>query len=188
MREIKFRAWDKKINQMVQVMTISFRCGHIDCVHHAHEHKGGHYLTNGEKDYVLMQYTGLKDTNGREIYEGDILSRLRDIRTGTRVHRGYRKGDWYTEPVKQEQEIRGVVTFGQLEIVHQQTQGFYVKVHEKNRYQSSWRMRGINDRLSPVTEDLSENITSQHEIVGNIHENPGLLTNWTINQSVWEIE
>ena len=51
-REIKFRAWHKNMNHMCQNATTNL----ID------------------KDYLeFMQYTGLKDKNSAEIYEGDIL-------------------------------------------------------------------------------------------------------------------
>ena len=62
MREIKFRAWVKQWNKMeygVGIMNgVVFR-------------KDGAII--GKKS-ELMQYTGLKDKNGKEIYEGDILN------------------------------------------------------------------------------------------------------------------
>ncbi|KIC96990.1 hypothetical protein LaR308_11940 [Lacticaseibacillus rhamnosus] len=57
-REIKFRAWDKENKKMAQVSRIDFGPGGIK------------YLVD---DSVLLEYTGLTDMNGREIYEGDIL-------------------------------------------------------------------------------------------------------------------
>lgn len=63
MREIKFRAWEKNLKEIIQVYNIDFENRLIN--------KDGVWRMFNEIE--LMQYTGLKDKNGREIYEGDIV-------------------------------------------------------------------------------------------------------------------
>ena len=68
-REIKFRAWSH--GEMIRVFSIEFE-------------NGKSYLNNGKTIYHeigdealanarLMQFTGLKDKNGKEIWESDII-------------------------------------------------------------------------------------------------------------------
>lgn len=64
MREIKFRAWEKSLKQMIPVRSIYFERRMINT--------GSAWRMLDE--IQLMQYTGLNDTNGKEIYEGDIVS------------------------------------------------------------------------------------------------------------------
>ena len=72
MREIKFRAWDKEGNRMMRwVDQIHWGNGSViesiaqTTPLESHKRKGD--------DIVLMQFTGLKDKNGKEIYEGDVV-------------------------------------------------------------------------------------------------------------------
>jgi len=63
-REIKFRAWDKNPNCPYPMIANPLqRCDAFDVLN-----KKSIY-----KDWVLMQFTGLLDKNGKEIYFGDIL-------------------------------------------------------------------------------------------------------------------
>ena len=92
MREIKFRAWDTVGNQWLwitgfETAETSKSDGYtLDGIFH-----NGDYV--GKEGIVLMQYTGLKDRHGQEIYEGDIL---RDDEMGLNVVR-WEDGSFWLE-------------------------------------------------------------------------------------------
>ena len=138
MREIKFRAWLKRRDKMVY-----FGLFELD----------GEYIIREEvsiyDDDPVMQYTGLKDKNGVEIYEGDIYK----LTVGDK---------YWVHVVKTFDGQFGVMLFGALLY-----KNFYVDVDtDEFVYEVSYINAGTRSFVHSG-KDV--------EVIGNIYENPELL-------------
>jgi uncharacterized phage protein (TIGR01671 family) len=138
MREIKFRSWekDKKVMREWEFVRIQWN------------------MLIFESDKVnIMQFTGLKDKNGKEIYEGDIV---------------------LFEDTESEYVDVGIGGNG-VKVAEQQINNFFPVVY--------WNgMFGMEIEGSETFEDgfstLHEVVETQNltEVIGNIYENPELLS------------
>lgn len=154
MREIKFRAWDKENKKMYSVVGLAHptETG-FDTVAITDHHDIETWLEGDE--YELMQYTGLKDKNGKEIYEGDILGKrpygyLKA--DGTKDNR-YRGRDWTCFAVE----------WGEYDA----SEAGLVSGYE---FETDGKYAGWNIVIGGYDDDLSRN-----EVIGNIYENPELV-------------
>jgi len=139
-REIKFRAWDTVQDKMLPVESINFRNDVISL------DEGDNSVSDSSDMFILMQFTGLLDKNGKEIYEGDIIK-------GTTYLYGYELKNG-----------RQFDYFGAVEWGAQADVGLCWFVSDK---QGSWELRQTVHR-----NDIDY---CTGEVIGNIYENPDLL-------------
>ena len=67
MKELKFRVWEERENAYDTWSYI------LDSNGNLFRNVYGALIGCDKEDYIVEQYTGLKDKNGKEIYEGDIV-------------------------------------------------------------------------------------------------------------------
>ena len=77
MKEIKFRTWNKKDKKMqlisVKIQRMSYHNELILCPSWGYDYGNMTYNNDSENFSELMQFTGVFDKDGKEIYEGDII-------------------------------------------------------------------------------------------------------------------
>lgn len=126
-REIKFRVWDIELHMWINNIGMG---------------KDNTLCKGTEKRFAVMQYIGLNDKNGNEIYEGDIL-----------CNDEYQTWEW-----------RGVVKFS-----HGVFGVEWLSNVKSKSMVGSW---GQKHNLRKLDDDIVE----RQIIIGNIYENPELLS------------
>ncbi|QDX91091.1 hypothetical protein EEL30_01025 (plasmid) [Brevibacillus laterosporus] len=148
MREIKFRIWDKANEIIIQ-----------DDGHFYITADGDVIGVNDDLDIsesvILMQYTGLKDRNGKEIYEGDIVKRNFEI------------GRVVINPISLGAEDYEIDDSGYFigVVSYRPSEGYVLNKCKK-----------FNDDDELQSKKSGVKIYPNHaEVIGNIYENPELL-------------
>jgi uncharacterized phage protein (TIGR01671 family) len=140
-REIKFRAWDAEKQQMLRgsQFDVEAQNGKV--------FKITPDLQCEYKEWLLMQFTGLLDKNGKEIYEGDIVRILYT--------------DWLSKPDTDSRTI-------------EQYLKDIAKVREIIWYEGRW-LTAIKKDGEYYYGSIGVAPHGYIEVIGNIHENPELL-------------
>ncbi len=73
MRAIKFRSWNLESKEMIYSEDVSWSY-FTDCLMYNFDYNDKSQMEDFEKQYKVMEYIGIKDRDGKDIYEGDIVA------------------------------------------------------------------------------------------------------------------
>ena len=149
MLALKFRVWLPDLDQMLRVKALVFEEDKTRCVC---GYSFDFYLE--DENATIMQSTGLKDKNGKEIFEGDIL-KFND-EWNEYCHEGYVDGS--VEGVNYVEVVKGEACFE----------------FGKTRYPESSLFIHMEDEYLSFAELVNDK-DFEFEIIGNVYENPDLL-------------
>ena len=146
MRDIKFRANVRKASHSIlRIIDMDFNNQMACLIIDEQRCEQKNYWFN---EIDIMQYTGLKDKNGKEIYEGDILSFL--VKSN--------------RPSPYICEVKWLERMGSFEAVYNN------KGHSLFLSDIIEQYNAPDDTLCHLPQE-----DRSFEIIGNIHENPELL-------------
>ena len=146
MREYKFRAWDKENKVMCDVSHIFIANMVLPQTVMA---SVGSEMKHCPSDAILMQFTGLHDKNGKEIFEGDILKS---------------EGETKTQPFNFNKEVRDP-WWEISEVVFEGGRFGQIVRTQHNSY--------FGELPSPFRDIFRPE--EYKEVIGNIYEHPELL-------------
>lgn len=141
-KEIKFRAWHIKDQKMIDwslICQTALNRGECPLMYHV-------LSVIGRYHYQVMQFTGMKDKDGRDIYEGDLIRYEQSTKDGSRIVIG--------------------------EVVYRKDLCCFQGL-EKLQFENSYRILSADpyDYKNPNKVYFDPTV----EVVGNVYENPNLI-------------
>lgn len=149
----KFRVWLKDEKRYGYLLNL-FNCGAASSQYEVEEYdeQGDHYTVYSANEVILQQCMGLKDKNGKLIFEGDIVE-VQYLGAQISIF----KNEYSKQPENERFEV----------FCHEDWLKFYAK---NDHYRKTCEIHSLD-----LEKIIANTYNKVYEVIGNIYENPELL-------------